>query len=885
MTCVMPTRDRRDFATQAIWYFLAQRYPHKELVILDDGAVSVEDVVPDDERIRHIRLDRRMSLGEKRNLGCELARGSLIAHWDDDDWMSPERLSVQVAELVAADADACGIADLLYYRLDAGDVWLRRLAAGNDPPVAGGTLLYRRTAWEPNLFPAVDLAEEISFVRKLRPDRIRAIRGSQLYVAVLHRTNAAAQNLADQGWEAQPADVLAATLGADTSFYARLRNGGQTSAARPTSTSERVTVASFFRPWDGYGLMAEYLALGLVRAGASVDVYVLESDPNGQSDDFKRLPVVAAHAVEGPAVWFAPPERASERLSRASDLFVNTMWESSRLPSQWIEPLSRARGVVVPTRFCAGLVRDTGITVPLEVVAEGVDPALYSFVDRPARDGITTLMVATIGRRKHIEEGVEAWRRAFRNDSRARLIVKGKLGIGADYDDPRIQVISETESTRGIIHWYRQADVLLALGNEGFGLPLVEAMATGLPVVALDSEGQHDVCVDAPDLTLPVPAARWEACDDSPWGSAGVRGVPDVSAVARRLRWVDKHRDEARELGCAASAWALRHRNVWDKAPVVLDFMERHACGRRPLRRLPAIWRASTGSSVHAYVSALSAELGGVRIADEPPALGGLRVLHVQHDVRSETVVDMAQRVLEAKLGSVPVVITEHAVNGQAQAWERDADVLVTATEAGAVRLRARWPDRRVEMIPYGCPPVAATPKRAPGRVLAVLGTLEEPGPWRALELVRELDHASVLVVAPRARAELELAWAEAVGGLRVERVGERLDPVAAARRIASTADVAAFWDDEDAPLAASLDIRAVLAAGVAVVTAPSERFADVREATAQAVDVGEGVAALLSDPRAAAAVGERARAFCRAHSWRTVAQRHLDLWKSFEAS
>jgi glycosyltransferase involved in cell wall biosynthesis len=288
---------------------------------------------------------------------------------------------------------------------------------------------------------------------------------------------------------------------------------------------------------------------------------------------------------------------------------------------------------------------------------------------------------------------------------------------------------------------------------------------------------------------------------------------------------------------------------------------------------------------VHAYVAALSAELGGVRIADESPALGGLRVLHVQHDVRSKTVLDMAQRVLEAKLGSVPVVITEHAVDGQAQAWERDADVLVAATQAGAERLRARWRDRRVEMIPYGCPPIVATPKRAPGRVLAVLGTLEEPGPWRALELVRELDDASVLVVAPRACDELELAWAESVGGLRVERVGERLDPLAAARRIASTADVAAFWDDEDAPLAASLDVRAVLATGVAVVTEPSERFADVREATAQAVDVGQEVAALLSDPRAAAAVGERARAFCRAHSWRTVAQRHLDLWKSFEAS
>ena len=65
-------------------------------------------------------------------------------------------------------------------------------------------------------------------------------------------------------------------------------------------------------------------------------------------------------------------------------------------------------------------------------------------------------------------------------------------------------MLEDLEPTRGIAHWYARADVLLALGNEGFGLPLVEAMATGLPVIALDSEGQSDVCADAGGLVMPV---------------------------------------------------------------------------------------------------------------------------------------------------------------------------------------------------------------------------------------------------------------------------------------------------------------------------------------------------------------------------------------------
>src|SRR5438132_2828793 len=78
----MPTRNRRRFVGQSIWYSLRQNYSQRELIVLDDCEDAVADLVPNDERIRYVRLDRRLSLGAKRNLGCELSKGSLIAHWD-----------------------------------------------------------------------------------------------------------------------------------------------------------------------------------------------------------------------------------------------------------------------------------------------------------------------------------------------------------------------------------------------------------------------------------------------------------------------------------------------------------------------------------------------------------------------------------------------------------------------------------------------------------------------------------------------------------------------------------------------------------------------------------------------------------------------------------
>ena len=86
VTCIMPTSNRRVFIGQAVRCLLRQDYRHFELIVVDDGADAVGDCLPDDARIRYIRLDHHLSVGAKRNLACSQARGEIIFHWDDDDW-------------------------------------------------------------------------------------------------------------------------------------------------------------------------------------------------------------------------------------------------------------------------------------------------------------------------------------------------------------------------------------------------------------------------------------------------------------------------------------------------------------------------------------------------------------------------------------------------------------------------------------------------------------------------------------------------------------------------------------------------------------------------------------------------------------------------------
>ena len=87
--------------------FLAQDYPDRELIVVDDGDDAIADLLPSDARLRSIRLDRRATIGAKRNIACEAAAGDVIVHWDDDDWMADWRLTYQANALAARAADVC----------------------------------------------------------------------------------------------------------------------------------------------------------------------------------------------------------------------------------------------------------------------------------------------------------------------------------------------------------------------------------------------------------------------------------------------------------------------------------------------------------------------------------------------------------------------------------------------------------------------------------------------------------------------------------------------------------------------------------------------------------------------------------------------------------
>jgi glycosyltransferase involved in cell wall biosynthesis len=890
VSCIMPTRNRRRFVSQSIWYFLRQDYPHKELIILDDGEDSVADLIPADERIRYARLDRSLPLGAKRNLGCEMSHGELIAHWDDDDWTASHRLSVQVSELLRSETDMCGLRELLHYRPEAGEAWLYRCFSDEGPWLAGGTLLYHRHAWTANPFPEINVGEDTQFVRQQPAERVMSVDDSSFYIGLIHGENTSAKRLTDPHWQRRPLDDVSQLLALDRDFYVGLRNCSHVRSASPRRASiETITVGAPFMVYDGYGSMAEFLVLGMERAGATVNVVPLNLDLNGMSEEFRHTLQRSRPDPRAPVIYFCWPRPDLDRFRQSEDLFIYTMWESSRLPADWPERLNKMRAVLVPTRFAAKVCRESGVNAPVEVVPQGIDPDIYYFQERPRREHLTTLIIGTVTGRKHVREAIAGWKLAFADRPDARLVIKSRFKYG-NYapDDPRIVFIDDNETTRGIAHWYEKADVLVAVGNEGFGLPLVEGMATGLPVIALNSEGQGDICEEAGDeRLLSVAPERWEDCEEGEFGRCGVRGVPGVREISARLRWVADHREEAREMGRAASDWVLKHRNVWTMGQTALDVLERHVQPARPLRRVPALWAPSwqTPCGIAEYTGHLIETMSNVKVAAQMPDLRGVRVLHIQHEYALFDSAALTGCVQQARINRVPVVITEHTVRSEMVAWEREADVLTALTKRGAEMLHARWPNQRVEYLPHGCPTWFPPRKKKRGRVIGAFGFLEpHKGFWRLLEVLRALPDTELLLVSHAKYPESVVPWTSAVTGLPVRHYSEFLPVAEAARLLAAETDILVYWYDDITHASASGAVRVGLATGVPVLASPTSWFADLRDVTFQPHDLTEGVQRLLEDTGLRGQLTSATRDYCHEHSWPRIADRHLALWRSLEA-
>jgi glycosyltransferase involved in cell wall biosynthesis len=137
-----------------------------------------------------------------------------------------------------------------------------------------------------------------------------------------------------------------------------------------------------------------------------------------------------------------------------------------------------------------------------EVIAPAIDLGTFHPLDRPRRDDMI-LAIARSDRLKRFDLTVAAWRAL--PEPRPELCLFG--------DDPTLappgarHVLSPTDAE--VNELLNQCAVFVQTSaHEGFGLPALEAMAAGAPVVCTDAHGNRDYCVDGVNCLMPTPTAN-----------------------------------------------------------------------------------------------------------------------------------------------------------------------------------------------------------------------------------------------------------------------------------------------------------------------------------------------------------------------------------------
>ncbi len=97
VSVVIPTCNYGRYVTEAVDSALAQRYPHVEILVVDDGSTddTARRLEPYQDRIRSIR-QQNQGVSAARNTGIRAARGEIIALLDADDVWHPRKLEVQM---------------------------------------------------------------------------------------------------------------------------------------------------------------------------------------------------------------------------------------------------------------------------------------------------------------------------------------------------------------------------------------------------------------------------------------------------------------------------------------------------------------------------------------------------------------------------------------------------------------------------------------------------------------------------------------------------------------------------------------------------------------------------------------------------------------------